>query len=596
MPDFVDLSGWAWWWEFNKDPLLELKAHLFATPTTSGTDGFYLGQGEMHHEAALHRPDARRVREKVVPALRAALGSKNPEILAASLIALAKIREGQGESYLNETESLLERFLDHSHSRVSDAAVLALGILGRDRSALLLGEVLNGDEHRSTVRTRTFAAYALGILGARAEKEDVRLYVVRQLIQALVTEKHKGPDLPSACILALGRVPLEDHGPHPAQTERPDDRIPLPTCRAGQLAFLLDLLADDKLNRIAHSHVPSSLAALLASWGHEPDARLKEETVQALLMSLRTRRGATRDMQRSAILALGRIGDSDDDPIDIRIRERLGDASFFEQDAQAARFALIALGEVAGRPGRGGLGDVSAIRSDLLRTLARGRKDAVRWSALALGLLERGQRKGGQVVNADVLAAMDLTLQDCRAGNDVGAVAIATGLLGDIEGNSGLLRQLERSSEEDARGKTAIALGMIGEHQSLPILRKMVEEATYAPSLLAQSSVGLGLMGSSASASLLASKLATARSSYAQASIAHALGRIGDARSIEPLVELLEDRDQSDQVRAFAASALGRIADSTALPLGSLYTLGTNYTAAPLSLFSPNGFGVLNLL
>ena len=41
----LDLTLWNWWWEFNREPLLELKSHLYNQDVRSGQDGFYLGGG-----------------------------------------------------------------------------------------------------------------------------------------------------------------------------------------------------------------------------------------------------------------------------------------------------------------------------------------------------------------------------------------------------------------------------------------------------------------------------------------------------------------------------------------------------------------------
>ena len=95
---------------------------------------------------------------------------------------------------------------------------------------------------------------------------------------------------------------------------------------------------------------------------------------------------------------------------------------------------------------------------------------------------------------------------------------------------------------------------------------------------------------------LLLDKLARATSLSAQASIARALGRIGNAKTVAPLVEMLENEGLTDQARAFAAVALGMVAGRQELPWNSILGWGLNYTVAPETLFDQAGYGVLNIL
>ena len=122
-------------------------------------------------------------------------------------------------------------------------------------------------------------------------------------------------------------------------------------------------------------------------------------------------------------------------------------------------------------------------------------------------------------------------------------------------------------------------------------------ESRYRPELLRQSAMALGLLGDKDIGLQLAAMLKDARSLASQAAIATALGFIGDRRSIEPLLALLTDENVSERARAFAAVALGNVADKEMLPWNSKIGFGINYRAAPATLFDPgSGTGILDIL
>jgi hypothetical protein len=76
--------------------------------------------------------------------------------------------------------------------------------------------------------------------------------------------------------------------------------------------------------------------------------------------------------------------------------------------------------------------------------------------------------------------------------------------------------------------------------------------------------------------------------------IAGALGFIGDQRTIGPLVSMLHDASLPPLSRAFAAVALGGVADKEMLPWSSKIGVDTNYRAAVPTL--TNGLsGVLDI-
>ena len=89
--------------------------------------------------------------------------------------------------------------------------------------------------------------------------------------------------------------------------------------------------------------------------------------------------------------------------------------------------------------------------------------------------------------------------------------------------------------------------------------------------------------------------LAEADSQASQGSIASALGFIGDVRSVEPLIEMLGDRDLTATARAFAAAALGNVCDPEPLPWSTPFALDVNYRALTSTLLG-GARGVLEIL
>ena len=77
--------------------------------------------------------------------------------------------------------------------------------------------------------------------------------------------------------------------------------------------------------------------------------------------------------------------------------------------------------------------------------------------------------------------------------------------------------------------------------------------------------------------------------------IASALGFIGDRRTISPLVKMLFNPELTEISRAFAAVALGGVADKEPLPWNSKIGTDMNYRAAVETLTNQVN-GILDIL
>ncbi|MEM7517361.1 MAG: HEAT repeat domain-containing protein, partial [Planctomycetota bacterium] len=302
------------------------------------------------------------------------------------------------------------------------------------------------------------------------------------------------------------------------------------------------------------------------------------------------------ELRQGATLALGRLGDAGDSDLSKKTRRVLLEASK-NSDQQTKWFARIALAQAGGYPAQSEAPFAATRETEeaLVRMLVRGPSRGNPWSALALGVLGHLQSQFGLTPSSDV----DLGLRDSMARitspQDLGAYAMASALRGDVQAKSGIFAKLQSVSDDTARGELSVALGLLGAREYVDEIQNLVRESKYRPDLLKQASIALGLLGDKATVSLLTSMLAESESLATQASIATALGFIGDSRSVPPLVELLEDKEQTALARAFAAVALGGVADKETLPWNSKLSVDLQYRASTRTL-TGQGVGLLDLL
>jgi HEAT repeat protein len=590
--------AWTWWWEFNKEPLLDLRARAARGVPETGSDAFFLGRGAVPPAAPSHRPSRETVRARILPALVRALGSSRaPDVTTAALIALARIGEDLPAAERTGLADLLRAHLDDGSQEVAETAAVALGVLGSEAGAPRLAELLLDTPEarralhgaRIATRTRAFAAYGLGLIGSESTMEDVRRYVVHKLALALASDDTASSDLAVACVLALGRVPLQWSGD---PLDGPRERAPALTTREAEIRLLLEVLDDARRPRWVRAHVATALAWLAdpALSGATEAAR---EVVAGVLADRLAKSSLEIEVRQAAALALGLLGDSDRDPIDQRLRTALLAAS---AESQLRPFATISLGRVLGRAGLGPPAHGRDERRELLRRLARRDGAAAESAALALGLYQHGLRAQGAELDREVQDALLDKLAASRSPLDEGAYAIALGLSGDLASSEALLAKLRSSSADASRGFAALGLAMVGAHAATGELRSIVADATYRPVLLEDGAIALSMLGDRDGTELLSDRLASSHSLFALASLAKALGRSGDASAVEPLVALLEDASRPDSTRAFAAVALGLVTDQDPFPWNTPFALEVNYAALPPTLYDAQGLGLLNLL
>lgn len=600
-----DLTHWSLWWQLNQAPYLALKEHVHATGPGSGLDGWFLGEGQKAQRDSL-RPSEEEVRRRVVPALLAVLEKEtNNDLVTGALVALAKIGESPDQSDGARIEAALARFLSDASQEIRETAAIALGILASPRSIPALANLLwDTEAGRKAVRagevdyrTRSFAAYGLGLIGARSEQELDRQLVVSVLRRALEHDDTRSRDLEVSCLVALGLVPLATIEAPTAGSEK---RAPPPeSSRLAQLEYVFAILADEERENLTRAQCPVTLARLLAGLPEPHLGRWRARIADDLIERITTDKDKV-ELLESAVIGLGSLGTNDGkDALDARIRRTLADVPK-GGEIQTRAFALIAAAEVGARfgvelPSRG----VDEVREFLVRELAWGKSGLQPWAALASGVLvwrltQQGLTHPAQEVLRNALAA---ALADERSPERLGAYALGAGLARSAASAPLLLKLLQKELQDDARGQVALALALLGHQEAVAPLQRIVAESKYRPELLRQGAIALAILGDKDVAVQLAGMLAGARSLASQAAIASALGFIGDRRSLDPLLALLADRTVTEKARAFAAVALGNVADKELLPWNAKIGYGVNYRAAPATLFDPQtGTGILDIL
>ncbi len=613
-----DLTRWDFWWGFNKDPYLNLKSHIHDGNIQTGSAEFFLGHGQKEQAKETLRPTKEQIDNVVVPALLEALAKeRHNDIVTGAMIALAKIGDDQDESGESRFQKEIVKFLDDSSQEIAETAAVALGILADEGSIEILVELMNdGPMGRKAVgstqvslRTRAFAAYGLGLLGYRSGDNELRKQIAEHLADVLTSPSFATRDIKIAAMVAFGltRVDAVEAVPELSEDEMKGN-LPHVVSRQAQLTFLLDYFNErnvraNKSTRhyLVRAHAPRSMAMLLEDLTGEEAKTQRTAVAEMLMEAVRDRSDYTqRELKMSAALALGQIGNCDDDgskAIDNKIRASLREVASKGRQ-QARRFSLIALSQIGARAGIGEKpwGGREEVESALTKTLGRGKVQLKPWAGLAIGVQSWDLLEAGQSLDTTSILALQSATKDCRRPADIGAYVLGLGMSKNVDAINLIMDKLDYfTGDDEARGYCCVALGLIGDPRPVEQIQVLIEEAKYRPDLLKQAAISLGLLGDKAIVPKLVDMLANAKGMATQAAIATALGQIGDRNSIEPLVEMLQSPKMTGGARGFAAVALGIVCDKEMLPWNSKIGQDINYRANSTTL-TGGGTGILDIL
>ena len=567
-----DLTRWVYWWEFNKDPFINLKRAVRTGVTSTGSDTFYMGGERRDVSTETLAPSREQIRRDLLPGLtRALAASDDREIVTACMIALAKV----GEEASQGVVTLIEPHLASHDQMVRETAGLALGISGLPDALPVLVELVQDSQagrdatKRSRVddRTRSFASYGLGLLAEASSNLDLKRTVLNALRPILETPADHDRNLKVAAIQGL-RLLRPGQGGEDLRTEALD-------CLWRY--YEADLGVGE---RLVQAHVPSAIAALATVDG---GSRYIDRLVADLAIDGPRR---SNEFAQSAATALGQMCTPEKQHAAARAALRAYATQ--GQDQQARYFALMALGQIGGLEGR----------DFLLLRLAKGRTLDRPWAALALGVMQFEVRAvPGSSPDALVARALHDVVRTEKSDEVLGAAAIALGLSHHLDAADDLRALLAKYRKRDEfAGYLCVALALMEDHASKEAIRDVLATSVRRPDLMKQAAVALGKLGDKEVAGELAGALAAPDRNLARlAAVSAALGAIGDRHSIQPLLAMLFDPSLTDMSRAFAAVALGGIADRRIQPWNSPISCGLNYRAAVETLTNQVS-GILDIL
>ena len=581
----LDLDAWTLWWRFHRERYLRVE------PWQTGP---VTGDAESRANAGGLSPEA--IQASIVPALLRSLDNDPSEALrSALLLSLARIGTGDDAARSNaDLHARLSEHLDDPNLRIAETACISLGILASSKSlSSLSGLLLDNEAGRALAgkrsvprRMRAFAAYAIGLLGQRTEVPDVNAYATHSLVAALALDPGAMPDDRVAALVALSMI---DPSVRPMASSAADACA----CASNEdlAARLLEILDERDEDVRTRAHVPGALATLVPFL--QTDSR--EEVLDGLLDTMVRR--SERDLVREGcVLALGRLGDADEDEVDAKIRGALTKLST-NGNHRERTFAVLALAEVGARAGDG-MGDpragTAAVRRFLLKRLARGKSRDRAWYALALGVMARELHNGGDVPSRAIIDALRDGMGDAKSPDETAAFALALGLCRDTGAVESLQAEMDGLAPA-TRAFVAAAIGMTGSERAIEALEASLPGIKHEPRTLENTARALSLLQDTNVVSALAQLEELCDCSLSHQGLALALGRTRHPDAAAPLLALLEEQESSQLERAYAAIGLGYLADKDVTPWSFRISGDVHYRADASTLTSVEQSGILDL-
>jgi len=582
---------WDLWWHFHKQEFLELKRRVHEAALS--TDGEGRGGALAPPAGSGYRPSAEQIAREAAPLLAEVLGKEhNNELVTSALLAAGRVGELAQAPESARFGPLCARLLREPNQEIVEVAALALGVLGAEENQALLESLLHDDTRgrealgarEVPMRTRSFAAYGLGVLAQHTQSKRTRQMIARALTDEIARRDGTVTDTRVACILALGQVPLDVEAEESASAPW--------ISRQTELRFLLQLAGDPETRPLLVAHAATSVAQLAAD--STPEAKL---AVCDFLIAQLHREATEAAVRESCLMGLGSLADDDQDPEDKRVRGELRRTLVAGSTSERA-FALMSLSEAAARRGHGSEpgSALPECRDALLEELARGKSRSRSWAALALGVLEFRLRHQGAQPALPVRDALRRAFANAAGPDESGACALALGLAGDAEGSAVLGERIVGPGDDILHGYFALGIGLSGNRTLAESLRTVAGGARYRPFLLQQCAISLALLGDKNLAPDLTNELRTATGQASQSCLAQALGMVGDARTVPVLVGMVRDRGLTDAARGNLTSALGIVCDRDELPWYHALSSRVNWRAVTSTLLAGNGTGVLEIL
>jgi HEAT repeat protein len=552
-------ADWTFWWNYNKDELLQIKSWVKRNqrgPTTGGLAG-HKGGG------AIKTATDEAIQKNIVPLLRGFLVEKDISfhIQGSAELGLAKIGDA---SIVDSLKKMAQNENKVFHREVQETAGLAFGLLQQD-TADIRGFLIDmaKDSTRDESFIRPFSAISLGLLGDKNDRDHAAISAMVEI----VGHKEKKKDIKPACLTALGLLGNDSAVP---------ELYTMVTTRKTSTKGSEDL--DD----VDVAYAISALGKIGRPGLDKPtqENAIIDEMIKIVDLKGKAKRSVNE--RRSAAIALGQIGPNCEPKVQKAVVEVLKKLSKEADDTQEKNFAIIALGRMGSAKGMDEKLRSETILPLLKEELEKGKGLTPPFAALALGLIGRSFAEEGRAApEEEIRKPIREKFAEEKEPKAKGAYAVASGLIRDPLAIEKLRETvLDKGASKTTRGYCALGLGMIGASECVEAIKTALTDSDR--DLRVQAAMAAGLLGDStviqAIVDILKDKDA---SNYELGSAALALGQIGDERAIDELVRIAKDEKKMypDLTRALATVALGQIGDRRDVPVLARVATDINYRA-----------------
>jgi HEAT repeat protein len=557
-------EDWTFWWNYNKDEILQLKSAVKKMQRGPSTGAGGNAFGKKASTSAIKSATDESIQKNIVPLLRQLLEEKDVSfhIQSAAELGLAKI----GDDSIVDT---LKKMATNDgatkyHREVQETAGLALGLLQKDTPEIrqfLIDLIKDGKRDDSFLRP--FSAISLGLLG---DKNDKDRQTITAMMDVLSHKEAKG-DIKPACLTAIGLL---------------NDDVAVPELYTMVTTGKTSTKGSEELDENEKSYAIAALGKIGRAGIDKPgqENAVVEELYK--IVDAKSKQKRSTNERRSAAIALGQIGPSCQEKDQKKVLEVLQKIAEDAGDAQEKHFAIMALGRMGATKG---LPDKTRNETiGVLKQLLEKEKGLTPpFAALALGLIGREfAEEGKPAPEEEIRAPIRKKFEETGEAKARGAYAVASGLVHDPLAVDKLKDVLnDKHADKRVRGYCALGLGMIGAADAVEAIKTALKDEADRD-LRVQTAMAAGLLGDASViqdvVKILEDKDA---SNYELGSAALALGQIGDERAIDALVNIAKDSEKKypDLTRALAAVALGQIGDRRDVPTLARVATDVNYRA-----------------
>ena len=303
-----------------------------------------------------------------------------------------------------------------------------------------------------------------------------------------------------------------------------------------------------------------------------------KETAVATLSKIAFDKNMHRHVRGYAASSLGRLGH----PIAVPdVLKLIRDRDQLDQARQGAAISAGALVRPTEAPLVGILTKTAAHDKDMgvrqLLTMSLGRiggEDAALYLAKVVRSRDYRMRGYGMLAfgisgHKDAGSLLALQFPKLKNSSDRAACALGIGLADHRVAAPALRKEAERANPAFLH-HALLALGLLNDQESLPLLRKTLEKSRD-PLVRRDGAIALALILRAGAVPELLKLLDKTKTLYARASIAHALGLVGTEKAVDPLLAIYRDRKKQSEERALAIAALGRMGDPESIPVLSQF-------------------------